>query len=329
VIAVVAGVIVAALLDAGGSGHAPTSTAAAPSTAGTTTRAVPSLDDRLAQLPMAAPGDLSGRLQIVDDHCDFRWIDLARMTTRPSPLASQSCRRHSVIFEGQSPDTTRISDPSGRLLASLHVPSGWWVFDATRTDAILCGPKGARVVRFAGGRSSLPACPLMRIGERLVFASPGGRSLVDASGRVIVALRHSTAGANVYTLSAGVLVVQHGNGRADLYRGGSFLASVGPAGHFGRECSVTSASGDGRVVLWSCGNDGVLAVTARDGVTRTVRNELASFEAVLSVDGRYLLIVRRDGGGPVSQTVVLDARTLAPLYRVPLPDGYTVTVAAP
>ncbi len=327
-IAVVAGVIVAALLDAGGSGHASTSTAAAPSTAATTTRAVPTFDDRLAQLPLAAPGDLSGRLQIADDNCDLRWIDLATMTTRPSPLASQSCRRHSVIFDGVS-DTSRVRDPAGYLLATLRVPTDWWVFDVTRTDAILCGPKGARVVEYAGGRTSLPACPLLRIGERLLYAAPDGRALVDGAGNVIVALRHSTAGANVYTLSAGVLVVQHDNGRADLYRGGSFLASVGPAGHFGRECSVTSASRDGRVVLWSCGNDGVLAVTGRDGVTRTVRNELASFEAVLSADGRYLFIVRRDGGGVAPQTVVLDARTLAPLYRVPLPDGYTVTVTAP
>src|SRR5262249_52428455 len=152
-----------------------------------------------------------------------------------------------------------------------------------------------RLRRFRGPTVRLPGCPVSE--EGLLFAGPGGRSVVDVHGHRLAALRAPLGtGATVRTIGDGVLVI----GTA-IYRDGRLIATFPEPGG-----GVIGASRDGGVVLVAEGTgDGV--VLFRDGVAHPLAKALVVRGAVVAPDGSRLLVQH----GP-QQLIELDTATLRP-----------------
>jgi hypothetical protein len=225
--------------------------------------------------------------------------------------------------EPNAPEMVMATGTHGKPLGTVKIPRGWWWRDQTATGLVLCHAADGRIALYSGGSVPLPSCPVASLEDgQLLFVAPGRRALTDSAGRTVVRLRSPLPdGAAVFGLSSGQIVVARGSGRSDVYgRGGDYLSSAMLGSQYGFGCRILSASRNGRTILAVCGTSGELAVGLPDGGVHQVRDDLASFDAVLSADGRYLAI-SRDTAPPA---IVLDARTLEPLYRLDLPPDVTV-----
>jgi hypothetical protein len=308
-------VIAAAVFDAGGGGSG---SAARPTTAtgstGASVRTLAPYATRLEALPAVRPGSLQGTLEVSDGRCHFTRVDLATMTTRALPAENRQCLQpDQAVRSDVASNVIHIRAIGGHPARTVHIPPGWWWSGETSDGLILCRSGGARLVLFAGGAQDLPSCPVAQIDGQLAFGTRHGRTVTDRAGRVLVALRHPLRDAAVWQLSSGIVVVSYQGGSADLYRNGALLRSL-DLGRVNPECGVSDVSLDGRVVLAECGPDGQLAIF-RDGVGHPIRDELSSFDALLSPDGRELLITLTYS----PRAVILDTTTLAPKLRLTLP----------
>jgi hypothetical protein len=314
-VAVAVGVIGAAILDsAGGSGAETTAAGVRSATPTASTRPAPSYFDQLNSLPAVGSGDLPGRVLIASPTCLYAWLDLTTLRPTPAPDQERRCRGGAYMAD-QAPGEPFliIHKADGPPVRMIRIPRGWFAGLQTADAVALCSGDDRRAVltRFRGGRRRLPSCPVGVIDDRLVFAQ--GRTLTDERGRQVLRLHQPIDKTHpiVQQLSPRLIVVE-GLDTADLYGDGRYRASVRLSG-VGDQCHVASVSRDVRTVLVSCPPGGALIVV-RDGEAHAVNPLLASQDAVLSADGRWLL----DHVSALPYGVVLDTRTLAPRFRLPL-----------
>jgi hypothetical protein len=314
-VAIAAGVAGAAILDStgGSGGETTTARSASPSTAAGS-RAAPSYFDQLNSLPSVSPGDLPGRVLIASPTCLYAWFDLATLRPTPAPDRARSCRGGQYVAD-QLPGEDRliVHKPDGAPVRTIRIPRGWFAGLETESAVALCSGDGREAVlaRFRGGRRRLPACPVAVVDDQLVF--PEGRTLTDEHGRPVLRLHRpfGNSGPIVQQLSSRLIVVE-GPDTADLYSDGRYRASIRLSG-VGDQCHVGSVSRDVRTVLVSCPPGGALVVV-RDGEAHALNPLLASPDASLSPDGRWLLV----HVAALPYGVAVDTATLAPRFRVPL-----------
>jgi hypothetical protein len=314
-VAVAAGVVAAAVIDSGrGSDAAPEPSAPGSAVHPTTARVAPSYFDLLSGLPQLPPGALHGRLLTSMPDCNLTWTDLGTHDGAAAPGKIRQCLRGRYTVDSAfGSDRAIVRGPDYSVAAEVPIPPGWSVRWQTEAGFAMCGPAGRAVfVAYRGGRRRLPDCPGGVIDGRFFYLR-GDRTLVDERGREVLRLRRRLVGQNVRQLSSGVVLVEPFQaGDTDLYSSGRYRGSV-PTQRAGSECSVSSVSDDHRTVLAQCGSGGALAVF-RDGEPHPVNPLLASQDAVMSPDGRWLLVHLAS----IGYAVVVDAETLTPRYRIPM-----------
>ena len=311
-----------AALVAGDGGDPPIagSTVAAPAPTADVATGLGTINDQLARLPALRPGDLEGVLDFAPDGCSTAAIDLATLERRAfDPGVPDACgppgSAYGVRLTDASPTgaplALEVIDATGQALKRISVPAGWDLWGLATDGLVLCDAAGARgqLRRFTGGTERLPGCPLARSASNLVFAGKRRRSLIDADGRQLVALRAKLRVASrVRSFGDGLISVDD-----DLYGRGRHLARVVFPPSF---VQVVAASRDGRVILVADETQGRLAVI-RDGVSHAIDPVLANVSGAVAPDGRRILLERSS-----SLLIELDAATLRPVARLGLdPPG--------
>jgi hypothetical protein len=291
----------------GGSRHATTTAAPAPTTS---PAALGTLSDQLARLPQVAPGDLVGLLDFGGTGCEQVTLDLATfdVTGTPRDVCAVPGARFGVPIRDvrRTPNELGVVDLAGHLAETVPVPAGWDWWGVAREGLVFCkGSDGLGTLRrFGGGSTPLPSCPLTQARDGLVFLGRDRRSIVDAAGRRLAAQPHPISPfASVRPVGDGMLAID-----TELFGpGGRRLAALhDPNG------VVMSASRDGRVVLVSEAA-GPKLFLYRDGRPHGIDQSLATRGGLVSPDGKRVL-VQRDS----RLLIELDATTLRPLGRLQL-----------
>lgn len=276
-----------------------------------------SIRDRLERLPPIAPGDLEGTLALGGNGCSQQTLELGT-------LVHSATRREICIAPGgqfgvrlrdlrRNPRDLTIVNAAGRFSERVAVPDGWDWWGITTDGLVFCDTREGgrdqpgRLRVFGGGTRDLPSCPLTLGADGLLFVGPGGRSLVDAGGDRLVALRSRLASfAQVRTLGDRLTVVD-----GDLYRDGRFVRALNLAGGL-----LLGASRDGDVALLSDASGTQLTVLAGDA-RRDIDPALAGSGGAVAPDGTRLLVQRDE-----SLLVELDVATLRPVAQIALdPPG--------
>jgi hypothetical protein len=294
----------------GGGGAERAATTETSSAAGTTSRAsLGTMSERLARLPAVAPGNLTGLLDFADhDGCWQRTINLATLESGgvPPGICVPVGGSYGQRRPGDDVGGIHIVDRSGRLTETVAPPEGLSLWGVTRGGVVFChgfleGP--ARIRRFGSGSARLPGCPLTESQNGLVFAGPGRRSILDESGRRLVALRQPLRDfPAIRPIGDALLAVD-----SDLYGHGRLVASYDEP-----DAILLGASRDGRVALLSVGAG---LIVERDGTAHPVDPAVATRGGVVAPDGSRVLVQHDQ-----TLLVVLDAATLRPVANLPLGD---------
>lgn len=289
-----------------GSDQAPT-TSAVPgaSVPATSTAGLGGLADRLARLPAVASGELAGVLY-VGGSCPPATLDLGTLeTTRPGTevCAAPGARFGVRLSDLQATDRVLpVVDLDGRPVETVRAPDGWDFWELAQEGIVVCRETQTfegRLLRFGGGTTRLPSCPLARTRAGLMlYAGPDGQSVVDERGRPVAALtRPVEAGVSaVSEFGDDVVAVDR-----ELYRHGRRIATIDQDG------LLLSASRDGKVAL-VLGTDERLYLH-HDGVVRAIDQQFhQGGTGVVAPDGRHILLQYDD-----TRMIKLDVATRRPL----------------
>ncbi len=320
---VVAGAGVAALLQVGDDPESATS--APPPTTAVVAPALGDLDDRLARLPAVAPGELEGRLLLSGLPSCPKEMALDTLAVTPGDAdgwCAEVGRRNSDGF----PAAIDFVDMTGAVTRTVEIPEGWdWGQTLADAGVVLCnGSDAGLLAPNAGPVRRLPSCPLAWDGDRLLFATPGTRRIVDGSGTLVVELRRPLGDRGLVPVGSDLLAASAG-GESDLYRAGVFVRTL--------SAMVLSASRDGAVAFVRAeGDEGPATLRMmRDGEADGPQLNEALGPFVVTDDS-----TRSAGAWPspdgsriavqhgVDWLLILDAATLRPLARLPLPDRSVV-----
>jgi len=277
-----------------------------------------SIDDQLARLPQAAPGDLAGVLDVATDDCSPDQVDLATLerTSKPTGICAAPGAKFGIRDDEVTDDQVIVRDLDGRLVETVAVPSGWFFNGLTRHGIVFCDDEGddhahGRLRRFLGTSKRLPSCPLTHTREGgLLFPSADRSSLIDERGhRVVTMAGRLPQVTNIGQMGDGLLAIN-----TELYRDGRRIAAFGTEG-----VSILGASSDGSVALLRHDATGTLVVY-HDGVPHEISRLLAEAgsNGVVAPDGKRILIQRH---GDRSGAYVIDAATRRPIARLGIVAG--------
>jgi hypothetical protein len=278
--------------------------------------------DPTDRLPTLQSGQLRGVVRATAGGCLVGTVDLAQV--EQATTAVGACARPGGALGLKLPfppdaRTFQVVDLTGRPVRTVTTPTGATMLDWNSEGVVFCdrvrpdltpAPGSHGILRrFDGGSDmQLPACPFTRDldGGVQLYASNGGRDLVDLAGRV---LAH---GSKPFAPDTRMLIISDhlfAAGR-DLYRDGRLVGSFGnPDWH------IVSASADGRVALIS---DNTTLFDQhfwiyRDGRPKAIDGTLATTGGAVAPDGRHVLVQH----GP-QVLLELDTATLRPLARLDL-----------
>jgi hypothetical protein len=265
------------------------------------------MSERLARLPDVAPGALLGVLHFRgDEGCAGQTVDLATMgwSSPPPGLCVAAGGRFGIRMSELEDEARRIRvrDLDGRVTEAVTPPEEWGLWGVARDGLIFCAGFGsgpARIRRFGGGSAPLPDCPIAQGPDGLLFPGPARASILDETGRRVVALREPLPVLPRIRVIGDRLIAVDG----DLYVDGVLAVSYPDP-----RAIVLGASRDGGVMLVSIGGR---LVVYRQGTAHVIDGSLATGAGAVAADGTRVLVAHDE-----SLLVLLNAATLQPVARL-------------